>query len=221
MADILATGQALISPLESLLRGFVTVLPSVLAAILILILGYFVSLVLGYVVKKILVKAGIDNWMQKAKLDDAIGHINVSSLAAIITKWYVFILFLIPAAEAVRTMQLGGLLADLAAWLPNLIVALIIIIFGLISSDYLYDKMMRAKMRGIGLASSIIKWVILIFIALIALKQIGVNVAIAENVILIIVAAVAIALALAIGISFGFGLKDEAKNIVKAVKKKV
>ena len=221
MADILATGQALLSPLTNLWNGFVDVLPGILAAIIILIIGYFVALALGYIIKKILIKAGLDSWMRKAHLDDAIGHINLSSLAAIITKWYVFILFLIPAAEAINTIQLGGLLAKLAIWLPNLVVALIIMLFGLVAADYIYDKMMRARMKGIALVSTIVKWVIVIFIALIALNQIGVNVAIAENVVLILVGAIAVALALAIGIGFGFGFKDEASNIIKSIKKKI
>lgn len=221
MADIVATGQALLNPLVELWNGFVNVLPGILAAIIILIVGYFVALGLSYVIKKVLIKGGLDSWMRKSHLDDSIGHINLSSLAAIITKWYVFIIFLIPAANAIRSIQLGDLLSKLAIWLPNLIVALIIMIFGLVSSDFIYDKMMKARMKGIGLVSAIVKWVILIFIALIALRQIGINISIAENVVLIVIGAVAIALALAIGIGFGYGFKDEAKNIIKGIKKKV
>lgn len=224
VGELYATGVAFVDPLIEVWNGFVRVLPGIIAAIIILIIGYFIALLLGYVVKKMLVKAGLDSWMRKARLDDSIGHLNLSSLAATITKWYVFIVFLIPASAAITIRAdntLGTLLSKLAMWLPKLIIALILVLFGLIAADYIYDRMMRARMKGIGLASAIVKWIILIFIALIALKQIGVNISLAESTILIIITAIALAFALAIGIGFGFGFKEEAKNIIKDIKKKI
>lgn len=219
--NVLATGQVLLDPLVELWNGFVSVLPGVIAAIIILIIGYFVSLALGYAVKRILIKSKIDTWMKKSQLDDSIGHINLSSLAGIITKWYIFILFLIPASGALRSVALGDLLSKLAMWLPNLIIALVIMLFGLIMADYCGDKVARAKMKGIKLMSTVVRWAIIIFIAVIAARQVGINVSVAENIILIIIGALAVAIALALGIGFGFGFKDDAKEIIKSIKKKI
>ena len=64
----------------------------------------------------------------------------------------------------------------------------------------------------------ILFWIISIMIAL---EQIGVNISIAENTFLILVGAVALAFALAVGIGFGLAMKDEAKNILKQIKRKI
>ncbi len=216
-----AAAQTILDPLANVWQGIIYGLPGAIAAIVIILVGYFVSLAVGYVVKKLLVKSGIDQWMVRMKLDDAIGHINLSSLLSVITKWYVFIVFMIPASNVLQLGVLSDLFRDLTIWLPNLIVAVIIGIFGLIASDYVHDKIVKAKIKGIGIAAVIVKWIILIFIAIVALSQIGIRVALAENIILVIVSSIALAVAIAVGIGFGLGLKDESKEIIKSIKKRL
>jgi len=216
-----AATQTILDPLARVWQGVIYGLPGAIAAIVIILVGYFTSLVVGYIVKKLLVKSGIDNWMIKMKLDDAIGHINLSSLLAVITKWYLFIIFLIPASNVLQLGVLSDLFEDLTKWLPNLIVALVIVIFGLVASDYVHDKILRAKIRGIKISAVVVKWLILVSVALVALSQIGIQIALAENLIYIIVGAVALAFAIAVGIGFGLALKDESKEILKSIKKRL
>ena len=65
----------------------------------------------------------------------------------------------------------------------------------------------------------IIKAVLVILVAIIALKQIGLQVEILENTFLLIVGAFAAGLAIALGVSLGLGMKDSAKGMVKSFKK--
>lgn len=216
-----ATAQTILDPLQRVWQGLIYGLPGAIAAIVIILVGYFVALAVGYIVKKLLAKSGIDAWMVRTKLDDSIGHINLSSLLAVVTRWYLFIVFLIPASNVLQLGVLSDLFRELTGWLPNVIVALIIVIFGLVVSDYAHDKIIRAKIKGIRLAAITVKWIILLFIALIALDQMGIRVTLAENLIYIIVGAIALAVAIAVGIGFGLGLKEESREIIKSVKKRL
>ena len=57
---ISTTGSLILNPLISLWNGFVGVLPGIIAAIIVLIIGYFVALGVGHAVKVLLEKAGLD-----------------------------------------------------------------------------------------------------------------------------------------------------------------
>ena len=105
-------------------------------------------------------------------------------------------------------------------WLPNLIAAAVILVLGVIAADVIADKMLHAKRKGVKLLSSVVRWVIIIYTLLIAAQQVGINVTLATNTALIIVGALAVGLAIALGIGFGAAFKDEAKNIIRAIKKK-
>ena len=65
---VTATGSLILNPLLSLWASFINVLPGIVAAIIILILGYFVALGLGHLVRIVLEKAGLnDGWAYKSQ----------------------------------------------------------------------------------------------------------------------------------------------------------
>lgn len=219
MAIIEQTGAAILDPLAKLWISFVNAFPGLIAAIVVVLIGWVVGLIIGYVVSKILEHTKIDVWIKKEKLHGAIGHLSISHLFGLISKWYVFAVFLAPAASLVKLGTLSDLFLRFAQWFPNLIIAVVILVFGLLMSEVAKNKMDALKSRGMKAISSLVKIIIILFVALIALSQIGVNVVIAENVVLLIVGGIALGLAIALGIGFGDAFKAEAKNWIKSLKK--
>ena len=217
--DITQTGMAILSPFETLLVSFLSILPQLVAAIILLIIGYFISALVGYIVSKLLVKLGLDKKIEQAKLSDAIGHIELSGLSGTIVKWYLFIWFIIQAAAIINLENLSSLLNSFVMWLPDLILAVILLIVGLIVADIVVNKLTKTKIKSVRFVSIVTRVIILFFVLVIALKQIGLYVALAENTFLILLAGVCLAFVIAIGIGFGNALKDEAKGIIKNVKK--
>ncbi len=219
MAYLESTGSALIDPLVQLWNDFATALPSLIAALIIVLVGLVIGSAVGLLVKKILEKSKIDIHLKKAGL--AIGFIHIASVIGSLVKWYIFAVFLIPAAEQLQGFgAIAGLLQRFALWLPNVIVAMAILVFGVIVADFLADRMLHAKRSGVKLMSSVVRWVMILYVVLIALEQVGINVSLATNTALILVAALAAGLAVAFGIGFGFAFKDEAKLMIKHVKKR-
>lgn len=213
------TGEPLLDPFISLWNNFIGFLPGLIAAIVILIVGYFVGVALGYIARRTVDLFKVDEHLKKANLRHTIGHLDIAHLSGGIVKWYVFVVFLGIAADFLNITAISELLRNLAEWFPSLIVAVILMLLGFVLADFAEDRILHAKKKGIRLFGSLAKILIVIFVALIALEQINVRVALATNTALILIGAIALTLALVVGIGFGLAFKDEAKGMIAKVKK--
>src|SRR3989338_7347835 len=153
---VTATGSLILNPLLSLWSGFIGVLPGIVAAIIILIIGYFVALGIGSLVRIILEKTGLNNYMEKHKVSSLVGHIKISNLFGEIIKWYVFIIFIQAAVDLLSLGTLSSVLNNFVLWLPNVIVAAVVIIFGVGIAHYVGIKVEEhTEMKGTKFLSQI------------------------------------------------------------------
>lgn len=220
MGVLSQTSDAIISPLQVIWQRVVESLPGIIGAIIVLIIGSFVAIILGHAVRVILEKLKVDENMKKAHLTRAAGHIHVPAIAGEIVKWYVIILFLQQAVALLSLGALSVLLDSFVRWLPNVIVAAVVVIFGLAIAHFVEVKMVEhTKVRGVKTLSRIIRWVLVVIVGIIALKQIGVDVSILENTFLLIIGALVIGLALAFGISLGLGMKKHSEEMIQEIRK--
>ncbi len=221
MALIEAAAENMLNPLVNLWNSFVLIFPKLIVAVVILIVGYILALIIGHVVRIAIFKMGVDKALFKyTKLPPAIGKIKVSSVMGQITKWYIFIIFIQAAVDAVDLGTLSVLLAKFALWLPQLIVAVLAVLLGLFLAHYLSNLLEReSQMKGIKYISSMFKVMIMFIAIVIALEQIGIEVSILQNTFLIVIASIGLGVALAIGLAFGLGMKDKANGIYESVKK--
>lgn len=206
---------------ERIIKSLPEVLGNILIGILLLVIGYIVGAVLGHFVKRILQKVGLDKKMEKERLSDSIGKLPLSHILGKITKWYIFIIFVGQAAEIIELNQFSGLVEKFVLWIPELLFGIVIIIVGLILAEYIANHLKETKIRSVRVLSQVIKVLIIFFVLVIALTQIGLNVIIVGNTFLVILGSICLALALAIGIGFGLALKDEARSIIKNLRKEV
>lgn len=218
----MAIMEPLTDPLLALWNGLVTSVPSILAAIVTLIFGYIIAWLLGRLVSVVLHKLDADKWLlHKTSIKKLFGDFKLSKFLALITKWYVFVLFLPPAADMVRMTALSVFLYDVAKWIPNIIVGVIIALLGILAADYVATKIIETKAKAAGLIAMVAKVIILVFVALIVLSQIDVQVRVAESSFLIVLGGIMLAIGLAVGLSFGLGGKTEAAATIKKIKKKI
>jgi len=210
------------SPFLRLAYGFLDAVPGVVAAILILILGYVVAWVLGRVVGGILARVKFDQWvLHKTNMSRVVGDFRLSHFLELITKWYVFILFLPAAANVINLGMLQNFLLDVALWIPQVILGVVIGLIGIMSADYVGMKIEETRAKAASVIASAAKIVILIFTAIIVLDQIGVKIDIAANSVLIILSGIMLGLALMFGIGFGLAMQGEAKTMIAKLKKKL
>lgn len=214
------TSQAITSPLGAIWAAIVSQLPAIVAAVIVLIIGVFVAVILGHAVRVVLEKLRVDDYVRKARLTSTIGHTHVPALAGELFKWYIIILFLQQAVALISLGTLSSLLDRFVGWLPQVIIAIVVLLFGFAVANYVQLKTVEfSKQRGMRASGAILKWVIIIMVLILALNQMGVEVGILENTFLLIIGSLAIGIALALGIGLGLGLRKEAEDIVKNMKR--
>lgn len=221
MANLLTeTTIAVLNPLQQLWLEAVRVVPNLVGAVLVLVIGVFVASILGHALRVLLEKTKLDQALRKAKLSKAFGHTNVPSLLGELLKWFVIIIFLEQAVSLVNLGTLTALLNAFVLWLPQLLVAIVVFLLGLAGAHFAeYKVLEHTNLKGMRAGAKVLKWVIVIVVALVSLRQIGVDVGVLENTFLVAVAALGAGVALALGIGLGLGLKKEAENVIKDVKK--
>ncbi len=214
------TTMGIIGPLDKLWDSIVFQLPSIVSAVIVLIVGGFVAVILGHALRVVLEKLRVDDYVKKARLTKTIGHTHVPAVAGEIFKWFIIILFLQQAVALISLGELSGLLGRFVAWLPNVIYAIIILLFGIAAANYIYYKTWEhSKQKGIRASAGILKTVILFIVMIMALEQIGVDLSFIKQTFQLIIGALAIGVALALGIGLGLGLRKESENMIKGIRK--
>ena len=206
----------ILSPLVNLWQSFVVVFPGIIAAIIILIIGYFVALLLGHVVRIVLAKLKVDGVLGRVDAPKAISKLRISSILGQLTKWYIFIIFLGSAAEVLTLGALSDLLTRFVLWLPQLIIAILSVFLGLIVAYYVSHIIEKeAKIQGSRAVAGLFRVLVLFIAIIIALEQIGIEVSILENTFLILIGGLALGMAIALGMSFGQNLKEPVNSFLQ------
>lgn len=218
MSDVGNVGLLFQQALDPVWNSFWAGFPGLLAAILILVLGYLIGALVAYLVELLLEKTQVTKTIvHKMDLDKEVRKWNIDHFIGLIVKWYVFLVFVPSAASVVSLPSIQVFLQSIVYWIPKVILALIIVLFGYIIAEYLAHKIRKIRGRSTTLMASVAKLIVWVFITLLALGQIGLNLAVAEGTFLIILSGVMLGLALA----FGLGFKDEARGIFKKLMKKL
>ena len=170
---------------------------------LLLLVGWLLARFLGGLVIALIDRLGLGAAAERVGLlgflrrDRRERHTLPARLFGLVVTWFVFLIFVEAAADALHLTALKTLLNGLALFLPNLAVAMLIIVVGALLAD---------MARGF---SPFAKPVILAFAIFIAMEQLGIG----RSLLDILFAAFVLAAAVAIGIAFGLGGQGVAGEI--------
>lgn len=214
-------GQSIVLPMIALWEAFLEALPYFLGGLLIIVFGYLLGCVLENLLERFLKRIHFDHFLHKLNISRRLQHFDFPHLFGVLLKWYVVVIFLVPAASLAKLGTVSILLIDFARWVPDLILGILIVIFAWLGTDVLLHKIEMTKVPYKVMVGHIVQVVLMSFAIVIALDQIGINVSLIYQVFIILLAAVAFGIALAIGIGFGLGMKDEAKTVMRKISKKL
>ncbi len=206
--------------LSQLATAFVAALPSVFAAILFIIVGYLIGWIIKQLVVRLLKSAHFDDWMQEQNLTSSIANKKLSVLGGSIVKWYIFFVFLKQATELIQLSTLNEVLGFWINFALLLIAALVVIIAGLIIARYVRNAIEATKHSLRKIAGIVIELTIVYISVVMGIRLIGLPTGMLESAFLIAFAGFIFSISIVIGLSFGLALKDEAKVIVKEIKKR-
>ncbi len=121
--------------------------------------------------------------------------------------WFVFVIAITTAADALGIRQVSEVLARLIAYIPSIIAA--ILILAALLADFLAGIVRGAT--GSDTLASIGRYAIIIYAVFAALTELGIAVQLTAPTFLIILGAIALAAAIA----FGWGGRDVATDIIE------
>jgi hypothetical protein len=214
-----------IEKLQDLWQGFLGFIPSLLAAVIIFIIGWVFACGIGSLVAGLLKKIKFNKIFESAGWRDALQkaevEIDPAGFIGAIFKWIVAIVFLLASVEIIGAKQFAVFLTDVVKWLPNLLVVVAIFIVAAIAADFI-EKIVKASVKRMELENakligSVVRWAIYIFAASAILLQLGIAPTIINSIVIGIIGM----FALAFGLAFGLGGREEAARVIKEMREKI
>ena len=212
------TGDALRASLTGALDTFLSAIPRIVGFAVVLIVGWIVASLLGRGVEALLHavrfndlarRSGFAGFVQKMGIrDDSAGVI------ASIVKWFVRLITLVVAFDTLGLPAVSGVLQQLLLWLPNLVVALVVLVIGGLAANAL-SQLVRGTTAEAGFSNpnmlaTVAKVAVWGFTIVVAVNQLGIATTLINTLLVGIVGAFTIAF----GLAFGLGGRDRAAQLL-------
>ena len=199
-------------------QTFMGGLPTVLGALVILVVGWLISKGIASILDSMLVKLKFDQLAQKLKVVEMLerGNIEIPP-SAIISKfvyWILLLLVFITAADVLGWKSVSDEVSKLISYLPTLFSAIVLFILGSFIASFVRD-VIRGTTASLGIGagrfiSQFIFYLLIIIVTLTALKQAGIDTTIITSNLLLILGAMLASLS----ISYSFASRDILTNIL-------
>jgi hypothetical protein len=200
------------------LTGFLLLLPAILGAIILLVVGWFLSSLVARVIATLLKRIGFETMAQRTGVTGFITmtgarDTSASTIIAELVKWLIRLIFIEMAAEALHISAVTTLINSIVLFIPSLIVALIVIMVGFLIASFVGNLVRggAAEMgfRNPNLLAGAARAAIIVLAVLMALSQIGIAPTLVNALFIAFVAAIALAL----GLAFGLGGREVAAQL--------
>lgn len=211
--------SALMTSLAAAMALFFSSLPKILGFVVILVVGWIVASVIEKAIAAILrtvkfnelaQRSGFAGFVQKMGSDT-----DSSGMIGAVVKWFVRLVALVVAFDALGLPAVSDVLRQLLMWLPNVVVALVVLVIAGLAANALSSVVRGAAAEG-GLSNpdllaKVASALIWAFGVVVAVNQIGIATTLVNTLFMAVVGA----LALALGLSFGLGGRETAAQIVR------
>jgi small-conductance mechanosensitive channel len=203
------------------LAGFV---PQLLAALVLLFVGWLLANVVRTGVMKLLdvlkfdmlaEKTGIEAFLKQGNLD-----VSLSRLMAKLAYWIIIFIVVVTVANSLGLHMVAELFNKVVLYIPNIIVAILVLVFGVLVARFI-NRMVFAYLNNIGVQgaltlSTLTEYATIIFVVFVALEQLDIGTNLLTAAFQIGFGAIGLAFALA----FGLGGRDWAASVIKKMTEK-
>lgn len=198
---------------------FAGAIPTLAAALLLLLVGMFLARAVRTLIEVSLGKLRLDDHTSRVGINEVLSRLGLGKsptfAVAWVAHWFILFLFIVSAANAMNMPVVSELLERFVGVLPSLIAAVLILfgglLFGRLISHILRNAALANSIRG-GAAVAVAAQAVAIGASgIIALEQIGVRPQILIPTVQIFIGSIGLAVAIAIGL----GAKDLAAEYLR------
>ncbi len=210
--------QSTINAFGNALSGVFSFIPRLVGFLVILLVGWIVGIAVDKALTALLRKVGFDrlsNRIGMTNLERRMGmKMDSAQLLGRVAFWFIFLLFLVPATDALGLPTVSNTLTTLVDYIPNIFVAILVLflgtLLGVFAGDLVRGTTSASRVGHPEVFGNIVRWAIIGFACLIALQQLQ----IAPALITVLFSAIVGGLALAFGLSFGLGGRESAQRLL-------
>jgi len=183
--------------------------PSIIGAIVVLIIGWIIASVAAKLLKKVISKIGLDKLADKLNTIEAMEKANIkivpSAVLPKIVYFFLLLMFISIAAKTLNWEPLTNQIQGLLDYIPILLSAVLLLIVGLLIANFLKNVVIKAC-DSFGISSSrliggFVFIVIFIIIAISALSQAKIDTSLLNTNFTLIMGGIVLAFAVAYGIA--------------------
>jgi Conserved TM helix len=213
------TGDAFRASLAGALNTFLEAIPRVIGFALVLIVGWIISSLIARGVQALLHAVKFNELARRSGFADFVHNMGVrddsAGVIANIAKWFVRLITLVVAFDTLGLPAVSTVLQQLLLWLPNLIVALVVLVIGGLAAKALSQLVRGASAEGgftnPDMLATVTRVAIWGFTIVVAVNQLGIATTLINTLLIGLVGA----FALAFGLAFGLGGRDRAAQMLQ------
>jgi hypothetical protein len=207
--------------LADAIRTMVEYLPKTIAAIIILIIGWFAGRIAGKIISKVLDMVGVDDAVDKTVIGDTIkksGMTTVGFFDAVV-RWFIYIIFIMAAVNVLNIPMLTDFMHQFALYIPHLIAGIIVLVIGLIMvniiMDWVGEQLTSREVSFADIIAPVLKAIFSLVVIVLALDQLLIDTKIIYTFLIPLAWGLGAGIAIALGISLGWGIKDIVAEYLK------
>ena len=209
-------GEAILTALTNALNLLLAFIPKLLGFLVILLVGWIIATAVSKALTFLLRKVGFDRMANRiglTRLEQRMGiQLDPARVLGQIAFWFIFLIFLVPATDALGLPAVSNVLNALVAYIPNVFVAILVLFLGALAATFVSDIVRGATAStNVGnptVFANIARYAIIAFAALVALEQLQIAPALLNE----LFGGIVLAAAIAFGLAFGLGGQDTARR---------
>lgn len=218
-SQITEWSSALISSLSAAMALFFSGIPKILGFLIILIAGWIIAALVQKATAAILRKIKFNDMSERSGLAGFVRSMGTASDSAGmiggVVKWFIRLTTLVVAFDALGLPAVSDILRQLLMWLPNVVVAMVVLVIaGLVAnvlSSIVRGAAAESELENAVFLGRLASGVIWAFGIVVAVGQLGIATTLINSVFMAVIGA----LALALGLAFGLGGRETASQIVR------
>ena len=207
----------LIDRLQTGLQQLWAVLPPLLAAAVILLVGYFVARQIERWTDRTLKRLDFNKVAEAGGLREAVdrtgGGLDPVHAVGKLLFWLIMLIIILLASAALGLDSINRMFGIMLGFIPTLIAAIVIVILGIVVGEFVRGLILASAgtMEGVPILANVAKGSVVVIAVFMALQQLGV----APELITAAFTLVLGAVALAVGLAFGLGNTTLAGEITR------
>lgn len=205
--------RAISDPAIAMLSVIFNYIPNILAALVIIAIGWVLARFIGTIVARLIAASGLDAKLAELT-DNKDSKYDLSNIAGKTIEVILVIFFVV---ESFRTLKLGVLTnigIAVIRYMPMALTAFLIFVIAAFVAGIAFKALKNSDHPA---AAVLVKYLIYVVAAFLILNQLGIARTLVDSTFILAVAAIAVAFA----ISFGIGGRDFAHNMLALLEKKM